>query len=172
MAPPEWSRISFRAFCGVRHGFDSFPLPLAVWRRLFQEGAHVVTPSIRHVPPQCVDPKMKNRSRLHWYIADGQSHNVDPQAISLLLDLQGNVTECSGANFVIIDGDTIVSPPPRNILGGVSLATIQELAPKVGMKFVERDFQTFDVVNADEAWITTTPYCLAPCIRIRPTESS
>ena len=109
---------------------------------------------------------MKNRSRLHWFIADNQSHNVDPQAISLLLDLDGNVSECSGANFVIVEGDTIVSPLPKNILQGVSLTTVAELAPLVGMKFVERDFQTFDVVNADEAWLTTTPYCLAPCTRI------
>ena len=40
----------------------TFRLPFEVWRNLFVDGAHVVTPSIRHVPPQCVDPKMKNRS--------------------------------------------------------------------------------------------------------------
>ena len=34
------------------------------------------------------------------------------------------------------------------------------------MEFVEREFQPYDVINADEAWLTTTPYCLAPCTRI------
>ena len=34
------------------------------------------------------------------------------------------------------------------------------------MEFVEKDFQPYDVVNADEAWLTTTPYCMAPCTRI------
>lgn len=29
----------------------SFPLPFKAWRHLFVEGAHVVTPSIRHIPP-------------------------------------------------------------------------------------------------------------------------
>jgi branched-chain amino acid aminotransferase len=120
----------------------------------------VVTPSIRHVPPQYVDSKMKNRSRLSWYIADQQTHNVDPKAITLLLDLNSNVTECSGANFVIVERDTIVSPTRRNILQGVSLSTVRELAPKLGMKFIERDFQPFDVVNANEARLTTTPYCM------------
>jgi branched-chain amino acid aminotransferase len=144
----------------------SFPLRFEMWRHLFTEGAHVVTPSIRHIPPQCIDPKMKNRSRLHWWLADRQSQVVDPRAISLLLDLDGNVTECAGSNFVIVKGRTILSPTPRNILQGISLQTIHELAGDIAMEFVERDFQTYDVVNADEAWLTTTPYCMAPCTRI------
>lgn len=144
----------------------SFPLRFEMWRHLFTEGAHVVTPSVRHIPPQCIDPKMKNRSRLHWWLADKQSQAVDPRAISLLLDLDGNVTECAGSNFVILKGRTIVSPTSRNILGGVSLQTLRELAREIGMEFIEKDFQPYDVVNADEAWLTTTPYCMAPCTRI------
>jgi branched-chain amino acid aminotransferase len=147
----------------------SFPLRFEMWRHLFTEGAHVVTPSIRHIPPQCIEPKMKNRSRLHWWLADKQSQAVDPRAITLLLDLDGNVTECAGSNFVIVKGKTIISPSPRNILGGVSLQTVRELAAKIGMEFIERDFQPYDVVNADEAWLTTTPYCMAPCTRINTT---
>ncbi len=144
----------------------SFPLRFSLWRHLFIDGAHVVTPSIRHIPPQCLEPKMKNRSRLHWFLADQQSQAVDPRAITLLLDLDGNVTECAGSNFVIIKDRTIVTPTTRNILGGMSLQTVKELAPSLGMEFVEREFQPYDVINADEAWLTTTPYCLAPCTRI------
>jgi branched-subunit amino acid aminotransferase/4-amino-4-deoxychorismate lyase len=144
----------------------SFPLRFSMWRHLFVEGAHVVTPSIRHIPPQCIEPKMKNRSRLHWFLADKQSQCVDPRAITLLLDLDGNVTECAGSNFVIIKGNTIISPTTRNILWGVSLQTVKELAPSIGMEFIEKDFQPYDVINADEAWLTTTPYCLAPCTKI------
>ena len=143
----------------------SFPLPFKVWRYLFVEGAHVVTPAIRHVPPQCVDPKMKNRSRLHWFLADNQTHAVDPKAITLLLDLEGNITECAGSNFVIVNGNQIISPTRRNILWGVTLQTVKELAPKLGLEFIERDIQLYDVANADEAWLTTTPYCVAPCTK-------
>ncbi len=144
----------------------SFPLRFSLWRHLFVEGAHVVTPSIRHIPPQCLEPKMKNRSRLHWFLADQQSQAVDLRAITLLLDLDGNVTECAGSNFVIIKDRTIITPTTRNILGGMSLQTVKELAPGLGMEFVEKEFQPYDVINADEAWLTTTPYCLAPCTKI------
>lgn len=147
----------------------SFPLRLSNWRHLLTEGAHVVTPAIRHLPPQCLEPKLKNRSRLHWFLAEKQAHAVDLRAVTLLLDLDGNVTECSGANIVILQGRTIVSPTRRNILWGVSLQTVCELAPALGLNFVERDFQPYDIANADEAWLTTTPYCLAPCTRINRT---
>ena len=36
----------------------------------------------------------------------------------------------------------------------------------MGIPFIEEDIQTYDVVNADEAWVPTTPYCLGPVVRI------
>ncbi|MCE9590687.1 MAG: aminotransferase class IV [Planctomycetes bacterium] len=147
----------------------SFPLPLSVWRPLITDGVHVVTPSIRHVPPVCVDPRMKNRSRLHWWLADQQTKTVDPKAITLLLDLEGNVTECAGSNFVVVKDRTIYSPNPKNILLGVSLMTVKELAPALGLSYAEKDLQVYDVMSADEAWLTTTPYCIAPATKINHT---
>lgn len=144
----------------------SFPLPFSAWSHLFTQGAHVVTPSIRHIPPQCIDPKTKNRSRLHWFLADQQTHAVDSKAVTLLLDLDGNVTECAGSNFVILKEKTIITPTSRNILRGISLETVQELGAELGLGWAEKDFQVYDVVNADEAWLTTTPYCMAPCTSI------
>jgi len=144
----------------------SFPLPFEFWTKKMEFGAHVITPSIRHVPPQCYDPKMKYRSRMHYYLADKEAQLGDPNAISLLLDLEGNVTETSGANFLIIERGTIVSPSLRNILPGVSRATVMDLAAELGIPFVERDFQVFNVINADEAFLSSTPFCLMPATKI------
>jgi len=144
----------------------TFPLPFRLWAPYFTEGVHAVTPSIRHVPPECVDPKIKCRSRMHWWLADQETHLVDARAVSLCLDLEGNVTETSGSNFLIVRDGTVISPSPRNILRGISLMTVAELCEELGIGFVERDFQVYDVVNADEALLATTPYCLAPVTRI------
>ena len=35
----------------------------------------------------------------------------------------------------------------------------------MGIPFVEEDIMIYDAVNADEAWVTTTPYCIAPVTR-------
>jgi branched-subunit amino acid aminotransferase/4-amino-4-deoxychorismate lyase len=144
----------------------TFPLPWELWADKLQHGAHVVTPSIRHVPPQCYDPKIKYRSRLHYFLADKEARNVDPAAVALLLDLDGNVTETSGSNFLIVEQGALVAPTLRNTLPGVSRRTVIELAGKLGVPCVERDFQVYDVMNADEAWLTSTPYCMLPAVRI------
>ena len=144
----------------------TFSLPFAFWQHYFTEGAHVVTPSIRHVPPQCVDPRIKCRSRMHWWLADRESHLVDPNAVSLCLDLNGNVTETGGSNFLISKGNEIVSPRSRHVLAGISVQTVAELCGELGLAFVERDVQVYDVINADEAFLASTPYCLAPVTKI------
>lgn len=144
----------------------TFPMPWEMWAAKMTEGLHVVTPSIRHVPPQCYDPNMKYRSRMHYYLGDQEARLVDPNAAALLLDLEGNVTETSGANFLIVEDGIIVSPTLRNILPGISRATVRELAGELGIPFAERDFQVFNVINAQEAFTSSTPYCLMPVTRI------
>ena len=144
----------------------TFPLPFSLWRDFFVQGAHVVVPSTRHIPPECLDPKMKYRSRLHWWLADGETHLADPKGISLLLDLDGNITECAGANFLIVHQGAVLSPTTKNILPGISRDTVIELCADLGIAFQERDLQVYDVVNADEAFMSTTPYCIGPVTRI------
>lgn len=144
----------------------TFPMPFEFWAGKLEHGAHVVTPAIRHVPPQCYDPKMKYRSRMHYYLADKEAQLVDPDASALLLDLDGNVTETSGANFLIVEKGTIVSPTLVNTLPGVSRSMVIELAGQLGIPFVERDIQVHSVMNADEAFTSSTPYCLLPVTKI------
>lgn len=144
----------------------TFPMPFHLWADYFRAGAHVVTPSIRHIPPQCIDPKMKYRSRMHWFLADGETRLADPKATSLLLDLDGNITECSGSNFLIAKDNAVHSPTTRNILPGISRQVVMEMCADLAIPFVERDMQVHDVVNADEAFLSTTPYCLCPVAKI------
>jgi branched-chain amino acid aminotransferase len=144
----------------------TFPLPFELWAKKMRTGAHLVTPSTRHVPPQCYDPKMKCRSRMHYYLADQEARLVDPNASALLLDLDGNVAETSAANFLMVQEKSIVSPSLRNTLPGVSRAMVIELAGKLGIPFEVRDFQPFDAINADETFLASTPYCLMPVTKI------
>jgi len=144
----------------------TFPLPWELWSARLSEGVHVVTPSTRHVPPQCCDPKMKYRSRMHYYLADQEARLADPQAVALLLDLDGNITETSGANFLALERGSLLSPGPRNILPGVSRAVTREIASELGIPFQERDMQAHCVMNAEEAYLASTPYCLLPVTRI------
>ena len=158
-----------------RFAAHTFPMP---FRNLGQKDSNGHqpghSPSIRHVPPQCYDPKMKYRSRMHYYTSRTRKlQQMDPDSAALLLDLQGNVTETGGANFLIVERGTIVSPTLVNTLPGISRDTVISLAGKLGIPFVERDIQVYNVINADEAFTTTTPYCIMPVTKIqRPRRSA
>ena len=102
---------------------------------------------------------------MHWWLAEQEAHLADLAAMPLLLDRQGNLTETSGSNFLLVRDGTVYSPTPRNILLGISRKTVIELCAKLGIPFVERDLQVHDALTADEAFVTTTPYCMAPVTR-------
>lgn len=144
----------------------AFPLPLHLWKESVNNGVHVVTPTQRHVPPIPSLARLRNRNRLHMWIGDKQAKLVDPNAIGLYLDLDGNIAETGGSNFVILKNGTVISPERSNILWGVSLEKLRELCETRGIAFIERDIQIHDVINADEAWLSSTPYFLVPATKI------
>ncbi len=140
----------------------TFPLPFELWGPKLESGQHLVTPSVRHIPPESIDPKIKHRSRMHWYLADQQARLADPEAIALALDTQGRVTETSTANFFLVQAGTIHTPPPTTTLEGVSQQTLRELAAELSIPYEPRDLHAYDVSNADEAFTSSTPYCMLP----------
>ena len=145
---------------------NTFPLEWKVYARKMRDGAHLVITDIRSIPPQCLDPAIKCRSRMHFYVADQDARRVDPDASALLLDLDGNIAETSAANFLFAERGTIVSPTARNILSGISRRTVIELANQLGIPFVEQDSQQDRVTRAGEAFLSSTPYCLMPVTKI------
>jgi branched-subunit amino acid aminotransferase/4-amino-4-deoxychorismate lyase len=144
----------------------TFVLPFELWAAKMQNGTHLVTPSIRHVPPQCVDPNIKCRSRMQFYLAEREAKLADPDASALLLDLEAHIAETNAANFLMCAGGTLFSPTTRNTLPGISRATVIELAADLGIPFVGRDISVFDALEAAEAFLSSTPFCLMPVTRI------
>jgi branched-chain amino acid aminotransferase len=144
----------------------SFPLPFNLWKNYFIDGIHCVIPSVRHLPPACLSSKIKNRNRLHMWIGEHEAHLADPKAVPLFLDVDSNISETGGSNFVIYKDGDVISPRRKNILWGISLKVLTELLKEMNIPFREDDIQTYDAINADEAWLPTTPYCLGPVVKI------
>jgi branched-chain amino acid aminotransferase len=141
------------------------PLILTDWARFYTEGCHAVTPFSRAVPPAALDPRIKNRSRLAYTLAEMEVKLVDPQAQGILLDIDGNVAENKGGNFFIVSEGVLKTPPTRNALAGISRATVLELAAQLAIPTQVTDFQPYDIYTADEAFFTSTPYCIMPATR-------
>ncbi|HYV38323.1 MAG TPA: aminotransferase class IV [Gemmataceae bacterium] len=141
-------------------GMHTFPLPFARYRRLFSEGAHLAVPHIKQIPANCVDPRIKQRSRLHWWHADREIHAAFPGAAAVLLNEHNHLTETASANLLIVKNGVVQSPPREMILGGISLLTVEELCRELGVAFVERPLMMEDAQEADEMMLSCTSYCL------------
>jgi branched-chain amino acid aminotransferase len=142
-----------------------FPLrwTVAGMGKLFDTGINAVIPSQRAIPASLLEPKVKNRSRLHYLMANIEVSNYPGENNwALLLDPDGFIAEGTGDNFFIVKDQVIITPEPRNILRGISRAYVFTLAKELGLPCVERNIETYDVMLADEAFMTGTPFCLLP----------
>ncbi|MCX5805033.1 MAG: aminotransferase class IV [Proteobacteria bacterium] len=142
-----------------------FPLrwTVAGMGKLFDTGINAVITSQRAIPAQLLEPKVKNRSRIHYLMANIEASNYEGENNwALLLDPDGFVAEGTGDNFFIVKNNMIITPEPRNILRGISRAYIFELAKKLGLPCIEKNIEPYDVITADEAFMTGTPFCILP----------
>ena len=131
---------------------------------LYETGINAVIPSQRAIPADLLEPIVKNRSRLHYLMANIEvsSHEGDNNW-ALLLDPDGFIAEGTGDNFFIVKDQIVISPEGRNILRGISRKYIlNDLCPQLGMRFEEKNIGIYDVINADEAFMTGTPFCILP----------
>lgn len=143
----------------------TFPLPCELWAEKYANGQHLLIPSIRQIPAECLNPAMKHRSRLHWLLADAQVRERDPGATAILLDAKGDLTETSAGNFFLVHDGQILTPRPKSILGGISRYTVLLLAEELGIPVRVTDIQPLEVHRASEAFTSSTPYCLLPVTR-------
>ncbi|MDA9353019.1 aminotransferase class IV [Gammaproteobacteria bacterium] len=143
-----------------------FPLRWTVkgMGELFHKGINAVITSQRAIPASLMEPKIKNRSRLFYLMANIEASLMKGENNwALLLDPDGFIAEGSGDNFFIIKDKTIISPEGRNMLRGISRDYIMNVVgPELGYKVIEKNIEPYDVYTADEAFMTGTPFCMLP----------
>lgn len=149
--------VSINVFPLVRH--------IGHMAEKYETGAHFVITPQQSVPSRYIDPKVKNRSRIYYRIAELQAGRMEKGAMALLTDERGFITEGAGNNFFMARGGEVFTPRPHNILRGVSRRACVELAGRLGVPVHEADIEPYDVRAADEAWFTGTTICMIPITR-------
>lgn len=150
---------------GINVIIADFPLRWTVrgMGELFDKGINAVIPSQRAIPASLIDPKVKNRSRIHYLMANMQVSGYEgDRNWALLLDTDDHIAEGTGDNFFIVKDGVLLTPEPRNILRGISRDYVFELCKGMGIEYRECNLDAYDVVNADEAFMTGTPFCILP----------
>ena len=141
-------------------------LPYKEYAHCYLEGKRAIISNMRNVNSQSFDMRVKHRSRLHFYLAKLECARKDPEAFVILMDLAGYIAEGTGANIFLVNGNVLYTPKANNILNGISRQTVFELAFEMNLKVIESDINIYDAYNADEAFFTTSSYCILPISQI------
>jgi branched-chain amino acid aminotransferase len=144
----------------------STPIPVAGWGEALVRGVRLQVPTVRQPAPQTIDPSIKHRSRLHWFLAQREVERKEPCAEALLLDAEGYATETRSANLMAFDGERLYVPRSERVLRGISQQVVTELAKEQGIETTPRDMTPEDVLSSDEVLLTSTGWCLLPATHL------
>jgi branched-chain amino acid aminotransferase len=160
--PPKGSRDPRRC----QNQFYAFVIPF-LWIATEEQrarGLHVHISAIPRIPPQSVNPRIKN---FHW----GDMNRALFEAfeagceLPVLVDYDGNVSEGPGFNvFMVKDG--VVTTPEDTCLDGITRQTALDLLAEQNVKLVIGAFSPDQLRAADEAFITSTAGGIVPVTRI------
>lgn len=146
--------------------FIAFAIPF-VWianDELRQRGINLLISKRQRIPPESVDPTIKNYHWLDMVMALYEAYDHDADT-AVLVDAEGNLVEGPGFNVFVRHGDTVLTAE-RGVLKGVTRMTLLELLEREGVR-VETGILSADTARAaDEAFITSTAGGVMPVTRI------
>jgi branched-chain amino acid aminotransferase len=79
-----------------------------------------------------------------------------------MLDWQGRVAECTGANVLFVRDGKIHTPTPDCFLDGITRRTVIELARRRGFEVIERRIMPEELSGFSECFITGTAAEVTP----------
>ncbi|MEO6346596.1 MAG: aminotransferase class IV, partial [Aquaticitalea sp.] len=75
---------------------------------------------------------------------------------ALLLDMYGNVAECSGANIFMEKDGKLFTPKRGSIMPGITRSTILDICQEEDIQVEETHFKLDELKQADSAFFTGT----------------
>jgi branched-chain amino acid aminotransferase len=84
---------------------------------------------------------------------DAQRHGFDE---AIMLDPNGCVTECTGANLFLVRHNRLITPTTEAILEGITRSTVFALAADLGLESVETRVSRDHLYVADEVLVCGT----------------
>ncbi|MDX2064147.1 MAG: branched-chain-amino-acid transaminase [Fimbriimonadaceae bacterium] len=133
----------------------------------YDTGLDVITSSIRVITSDALDPRLKCIGRYASNIMAKGEANRAGAGEALMLNAQGHVAECTGDNIFIFSNGVLKTPHSScGILRGITRDTVLQLAREAGIPTEETILSLFDIVEADEAFLTGTAAEVIPMVRL------
>ena len=114
-----------------------------------------VSPFLRHHPAAMMTKAKVSGNYVNSVMAktDAQRGGFDE---AILLDPEGYLTECTGANLFLVRGGRIVTPSTEAILEGITRSTVMTLARDLGLEVVEARSSRDHLYVSDEVFFCGT----------------
>ena len=142
----------------------AYPFLWLVTPERLKAGINVVISSTIRIPPESIDPTIKNFNRLDFSRALFEAYDRGSE-YALLLDFEGNVTEARGFNVFALFGGKLVSPE-SGVFDGMTRRTVMELCAETNAKAVLSAVKADDLRKADEAFLTSTAGGIIPITKV------
>jgi branched-chain amino acid aminotransferase len=124
----------------------------------------MVTFATRRTAPAALSPRIKSLNYLNNVLAKIEAQQAGA-AEGVMLNEQGYVAECTGDNLFILKAGRLYTPPVNaGILEGVTRRVAFELAERNGVTVEERDLTRYDIITADECFLTGTAAEIIPAV--------
>jgi len=132
----------------------------------YENGISIITSSVRRIPPDSLDPRIKSLNYLNNILAKTEAIQAGCLE-ALMLNQQGYVAECTGDNIFYIKDGTLYTPASsQGALQGITRAVVIEAAEKTGIVFQEAATTTYDIYTADECFLTGTAAEMIPVVTV------
>jgi branched-chain amino acid aminotransferase len=122
----------------------------------------------RRPDPQCAPVHAKAAGL--YMICTISKHKAEKKgyADAMMLDWQGRVAECTGANIFFTRDGAIHTPIADCFLDGITRQTAIELARKMGLEVIERRIMPEELKTFNECFITGSAAEVTPVAEIGP----
>jgi branched-chain amino acid aminotransferase len=124
---------------------------------VYEKGLTLITSSYRQKRRDQVPATIKSLNYLLNVLARAEATRAGAQE-AILLNAEGQVTECTGDNiFSVVDGRVFTPPVCAGILEGVTRGLVLELVREhLGHEVTQREMTVADLCRADEVFLTGT----------------
>jgi len=132
----------------------------------YEVGLKVVTCATRRPTHSSLSPQVKSLNYLNNVMAKVEAARAGGRE-GLMLNEQGYVAECTGDNIFIVKNQVVYTPPVSDGgLDGITRGVIFELAKELDVTIQEKTMTRFDIMTADECFLTGTAAEVIPAVEL------
>lgn len=135
----------------------------------YEDGVHMIVANILRNSKNSLDPSIKSGNYLNNVLAMSEAKKQGAFD-AIMLNSDGNITEATTSNVWIIKDKVLITPPKESgLLGGITRKSLLEIAEKNNISFRVENFNSQELKESDECFLTSTTKMIVPVTKIDKT---